>query len=98
MMTFERVLQVFTGYLQEDADVDVIHTRQGYSLMVWDGAARNWSRAEFCETPEILCGLLCDVYADYLELEITRAQRELTQTEQAGINAERRKMEERCLE
>ena len=95
-MKFERVMEVFAEYLREDEDVTVIQTKQGYSVLVWDEAMRNWSRAEFCETPEILCQLLCAVYSDYLELGITDGGRDLTREEQDGIDAKRREMEERC--
>ena len=95
-MKFERVMEVFAEYLCKDEEVEVIQTKQGYSLLVWDGTMRNWSRSEFCETPGTLCRLLCAVYADYLELSVTDGKRDLTDGEQAGIDAKVREMEERC--
>ena len=36
MLTFEKVLEVFKEYLQQDPLYEVVFTRHGYTLMAWE--------------------------------------------------------------
>lgn len=40
MMTFEKVLEVFNDYLNKDSVLEVVNTKRGYTVMIWDDAAR----------------------------------------------------------
>lgn len=95
-MTFEKVLNVFADYLNEDSDCEVILTQHGYTLLIWDKRAQGWSTSEYCRTPEVLCDMLLDAYSDLTELKITHARRELTEEERAGIEAECNRFREQC--
>lgn len=96
MMTFEKVLEVFADYLREDADCEVIQTRHGYTLLIWDNAAQKWETCEHCPTPEALRDRLAKAYDDFAELKITGGERELTDDERAQIDATREQLKELC--
>lgn len=36
MMTNEKVLDIFVDYLEKDQALDVVSTRRGYAVMLWD--------------------------------------------------------------
>lgn len=95
-MTFENVLKVFDDYLREDTDCEVINTRHGYTVLVWDGRGQDWSQCEYCGTPEELRDALLGTYWDYTELNTTHAVRPLTVEERAGIEASCDCLKEQC--
>ncbi len=97
-MTFEKVLKVFADYLREDTDCEVIQTRHGYTLLIWDNTAQEWETCEHCQTPEALRDRLADAYSDYAELKFTGGERELTSEERAQRDAERDRLNELCSE
>lgn len=35
-MTFERILQVFDGFLKQDPVYEVVSASHGYTLLVWE--------------------------------------------------------------
>lgn len=63
MLTFEKVLEVFGDYLQQDPLYEVITTSHGYTLMAWEPKRNDWYKARYMETPEILMDSLLDTYA-----------------------------------
>ena len=98
MMTFEKVLEVFADYLHQDADCEVIQTRHGYTLLIWDNAAHEWDTCEHCPTPEALRDRLTEAYDDFAELRFTGGERELTGEERAQRDAECDRFNELCSE
>ena len=87
MLTFEKVLDVFTDYLQQDPLYEVVLTSHGYTLMAWEPRKNQWYTAEIMETPEILLDALLCKNAEYLEEQLTDSERDLTPEEQAEIDA-----------
>ena len=57
MLTFEKVLEVFQAYLDDDPLYEVVQTSHGYTLMAWEPHRNDWYSAEIqklrriCETP-----------------------------------------------
>lgn len=50
MMTNEKVLDIFVDYLEKDQALDVVSTRRGYAVMLWDFKGQDWSAYHlFCE-------------------------------------------------
>ena len=96
MTTFEKVLEVFSAYLAEDNDYEIINTRHGYTVLCWDKHAKSWDSSEYCETPEDMANLLANDYATFLEIKIGGGARELTKEERDGIEMERQKMLKLC--
>ena len=43
MLTNEKVLEIFQDYLNEDQATEVVMTRHGYAVMLWDHAGQDWS-------------------------------------------------------
>ena len=98
MLTFEKVLAVFTDYLQQDPLYEVILTSHGYTLMAWEPERNQWYSAEFMATPENLMNSLLDVYASFREDQITGNDRDLTRQEEAELKRECAQLRNKCLE
>ena len=81
MLTFEKVLAVFTDYLQQDPLYEVVLTSHGYTLMAWEPKRNQWYSAEFMATPKNLMNSLLDAYANFREEQITDNDRDLTRQE-----------------
>ena len=96
MLTFERVLNAFSDYLQQDPLYEVILTSHGYTLMAWEPSRDEWYSAEFTATPNILLDRLTDAYANFLKDQITKNERELKPSETAGIETKCKLLQERC--
>lgn len=74
MMTNEKVLDIFVDYLKKDKALDVVSTRRGYAVMLWDFKGKDWSDVKCCTTPEALFDKLLDsfiAYEEYLLLHIS---------------------------
>lgn len=71
MLTFEKVLEVFQAYLDDDPLYEVVQTSHGYTLMAWEPHRNDWYSAEIQKTPEDLRNALLDTYANFLEDKIT---------------------------
>lgn len=41
-MTFEKVLEVFNDYLNKDSVLEVVNTKRGYTVMIWDEKDEQW--------------------------------------------------------
>ena len=89
MLTNEIVLKVFSDYLARDDDFEVVLTSKGYTVMGFDCYRQDWNTVDFCPTPEDLLDSLLDAYESFRELEITGADRDLTEEEEAKIAKER---------
>ncbi|MDE7220643.1 MAG: hypothetical protein K2O45_13660 [Oscillospiraceae bacterium] len=97
MLTFEKVLEVFKEYLQQDPLYEVVFTRHGYTLMAWEPARNNWYSAEYMATPEILVDSLLDAHANYMEDRITDNERDLTEQETAEIKRQCDLLRAECM-
>ena len=49
MMTFEKVLEVFNDYLNKDSVLEVVNTKRGYTVMIWDEKDEQWFGVEKCQ-------------------------------------------------
>ena len=47
MMTFEKVLEVFNDYLNKDSVLEVVNTKRGYTVMIWDEKDEQWFGVEY---------------------------------------------------
>ena len=97
MLTFEKVLEVFQAYLDDDSLYEVVQTSHGYTLMAWEPHRNDWYSAEIQKTPEDLRNALLDTYANFLEDKITGNDRDLTATETEEIQQRCRELLEKCL-
>lgn len=96
MLTFEKVLDVFTDYLHQDPLYEVVLTSHGYTLMAWEPRKNQWYTAEIMENPEILLAALLCKYAEYLEDQLTNSERDLTAAEQDEIDAKCSRLKAEC--
>lgn len=64
MMTFEKVLEVFNDYLNKDSVLEVVNTKRGYTVMIWDEKDEQWFGVEHCKAPELLRDALLDLIMD----------------------------------
>ena len=98
MLTFEKILDVFSDYLRQDPMFEVVMTSRGYTLMDWDMMQNDWYRATLADTPKKLLELLLHAYADFLTDQITSSERDLTDEERAHVNTKAAEMRARCGE
>ena len=75
MLTFEKVLEVFTDQLRKDQLYEMVQTSHGYTLVAWEENRSQWYSAEIQKTPADLFTALLDIYANFLEDEITKNER-----------------------
>lgn len=93
MLTNESVLKIFANYLIEDDSLDLLETKHGYALMLWDTTAQDWSDIICCRTPEELFNRLLEFATSYYEYLILQKQHRdyLNSTEKIQIEAIRQK-------
>ena len=97
MLTFEKVLEVFKEYLQQDPLYEVVFTRHGYTLMAWEPRRNDWYKARHMATPKILMDSLLDTYANFTEDQITDNERDLTEQETAEIKRQCDLLRAKCM-
>ena len=88
MLTFEKVMEVFADYLQQDPLYELVLTSHGYTLIAWEPERNQWYNAEFTATPKDLMDSLLNAYASFREEQITDNDRDLSQQEQAELKKE----------
>ena len=78
MLTFEKVLEIFADYLTADETIEVYISRHGCVRVEFDQDF-HYCSGEVCHTPKELFDLLADDYRTYLEIELTKGKREVTE-------------------
>ncbi len=91
-MTFEKVLDVFQAYLQEDTICEVIKTKRGYTVMFWDERERDWFGIKHCNEPQDMVDIFLIGYSDMIEQDYTKNRRELTEEERSDIETRCKKL------
>lgn len=84
MLTYEKVLEVFREYLEEDTSCEVVSTSRGYAVMLWDDRQETWYDIETAPTPEALRDILLGNYEGYLIYKMTEKWKRNKPTEQDG--------------
>lgn len=97
-MTFEKVLEVFKDYLNEDNVFEVVSTKRGYTVMIWEEKDEQWFGVEHCKTSEVLRDVLLEGYRDFSEQQLTHNRRSLTEDEIADIQSRCKQLCELCGE
>jgi len=95
MLTFEKVLDVFKDYLDEDKRYEILMTSHGYTIMEWDSAQKDWADAQVCPTAERMKDILLDALAGYMEYKITLCSRSLADGERLTIQEQVARMDAR---
>ncbi|MFI3214658.1 MAG: hypothetical protein R3Y24_15180 [Eubacteriales bacterium] len=91
MLTFEQVLEVFNEYINEDEDCQVVITKQGYTVMMWDCCMMDWIFVTYCGTPVKLRNTMMNNFYHFWEWKYTSGERDLTKDE-------KKKLKNRCEE
>ena len=86
MLTFERVLEIFADYLTADETIEVYISRHGCVRVEFDQDF-HYCSGEVCHTPKELFNLLADDYRTYVEIELTKGRRELTEDDEREADA-----------
>ena len=84
MLTFEKVLGIFADYLDADETTEVYISRHG-CVRVEFGQDFHYCTGEVCHTPKELFDLLADDYRTYLEIELTKGKREVTEDDELSL-------------
>ena len=58
MMTFEKVLEVFNDYLNKDSVLEVVNTKRGYTVMIWDEKDEQMVWCGTLQSPRAFTGCL----------------------------------------
>lgn len=87
MLTNEKVLELFREYMTEDQALDVVETKRGYAVMLWDYAGQDWSDVACCATPEELFEKLLDSFTSYHEYLLLRDKETLSEAELWQVEA-----------
>lgn len=74
MLTYEKVLEIFADYLGEDECAEVVSTRHGHALMMWEPVLRGWEQVTCCDTPRKLFDALLEEYDKYYSYQLAEAQ------------------------
>ena len=98
MMTFEKVLEGFKDYLNQDDVFEVVTTKRGYTVMIWETKEEQWFGVEHFKTPELLRDALLEGYRDFSEQQFTRNRRNLTEEEIADIESRCKQLYDLCEE
>lgn len=94
MLTFEKVLAGFEEYLKKDMDCEIVKTKRGYLVCMWDNSNRNYEFIEYCDTPDDLKKELLPQFSGYLMYKHNLGVNDdLTFDEQAFIDNEVNKIE-----
>ena len=96
MLTFEKVLEVFRNYLNQDDVFEVVNTKQGYTVMIWEEKGEQWYGVQHCKTPELLRDVLLEGYHNFSEQQLTHNRRNLTEVEIADIKNQCKQLHDRC--
>ena len=98
MLIFEKVLEVFSDYLNQDDVFEVVTTKRGYTVMIWETKEEQWLGVEPCKTPELLRNALLHGYHDFSEQQLTYNRRSLTEAEIADIESRCKRLSDLCGE
>ena len=86
MLTFEKVLEIFADYLAADETIEVYISRHGCVRVEFDQDF-HYCTGEVCHTPKEMFDLLADDYRTYLEIELTKGKREVTEDDEREADA-----------
>ena len=86
MLTFEKVLEIFADYPTADETIEVYISRHGCVRVEFDQDF-HYCSGEVCHTPKELFDLLADDYRTYVEIELTKGRRELTEDDERQADA-----------
>ncbi len=96
MLTHEKVLEVFKDYLAADDDFEVVLTSRGYTVLAWDDRALEWYNVQLCPTPEELLDALLGGVETYIQYEITKGRRDLTEQEEQEMREKMQALFDKC--
>lgn len=88
MTTYEKVLESFKKYLDEDNTCEVLPTSRGYLVVDWTSGIEKseWVTSRLCETPEHLRDVLRSRYEEYQGYLLTDGyKRDVTPQEEQAI-------------
>lgn len=96
LMTIEKVLNAFSGYLKQDTAVEVVETTRGHAVMIWDSRMKDWSDVYHCPTAKVLMNTLLNCKEVFDEEFFTRGERDLADDERVLVAQMRQEMQRLC--
>ena len=85
MKTFEKVLEIFRGYLDCDREEEVLKCSQGYLRVTWNGTSRFCVDGILSRTPDELFEVLLSDYSSYELIQRTKGRREVTEADEKAV-------------
>ena len=98
-LTFAKVIYVFSNYLNENQNVEVVKVKHGFAALLWDPKIQEYIITEGFQTPDELAVFLADSYYCYHELQVNgNGKRDLTPEEADEINKASEALLNKCFE
>ena len=87
-MTYTQVLDIFQDYLATDDQCEVLQTRHGWTVLLWDSKSNTWFNCDYCKSPSDLYATLLDYAVMYhtYRLLLKSGQDELTESEELQVD------------
>ena len=82
MKTFEKVLEIFRGYLDCDREEEVLKCSQGYLRVTWNGTSRFCVDGILSRTPDELFEMLLSDYSSCKLIQRTKGRREVSEDDE----------------
>ncbi len=88
MLTFEKVLEIFKDYLDQDMELEVCKSRYGYLCVSFDGASSEspYCVGELYQTPEKLFNRLLSEYQTFESIRLTKGRRDENETDMDQVS------------
>lgn len=98
-MTYEKVLDVFAGYLSQDDSCEVLQSSRGALVVDWSSGKTEWFSAQLGRTPAHLRDILRSRFEEFEAFQLgENGTRNLTEQEEKAIKKQGAELAARCAE
>ncbi len=98
-LSYEKVLRVFSGYLKQDKEIEIVRVEHGYAILVWNEEYQNYTGAETVTSPQELAEQLAGSYNTFLLMLMSgEGAWDLTPEEKTPAEQSAQALLAKCLE
>ena len=98
-LSYEKVLRVFSGYLNQDKEIEIVRVEHGYAILVWNEEYQNYTDVEAVTSPQELAEKLAGSYNTFLLMLMSgEGAWDLTPEEKAPAEQSAQALLAKCLE
>lgn len=97
-LSYGKVLRVFSGFLKQDKETEVVRTEHGYVILVWNEKYQNYTDAEAVTSPRELAEYLAGTFTTFLQMQISgEGAWDLTPEEKAPTKKAAQALLDKCF-